>query len=648
MQVSGNPHESKTLEEECRTIIQHSLLETQGDAWHRLDGSLKEVNGLMKGLLLSQTVEDVHAIVGLVDTEGVLHVSHAGRGEAYLIRGNSASQITEYSRGKPVSAFIHISSGPLEPGDMVVLATQRLLRTFTPAQLVQAASREDQLLDEIKVKLDAEKEVAALATIHVGQGRGRAAMRDREEDDEEEERRLPSRRSSSLPPRRGEKRLPAMLTGLTDTLATAGKKLGPLVAAAGKWSKAKASSLSAKAGKAKSEGSVMDRAKEGISTFFADLKHPQRKRRAHLLLLASAVTAFLVVWLVVHLSTSSQRSKTRTELTQMMKEINTAITTAENRRLAGDTDQANSILDRADERAKQVMDNESGLFRVEALDLLDRIRAKKEEINNIVRITPRVAVNMTTKTADVSVQGLIGIADGEFIVYDREQWYHVLLNGVDDPRRLADQDLIIDGANFPRFKAQVFLMTNNSFVELVGDQPTSMKTEDPAGWVTGKDLETYLRYVYILTADNKIQKYERLGAQYSAPVQYNVSGDLTGAVDMAIDNSVYVLKEGGGVVKLLRGEAQPFSLLHAPADALKTATKVFKAPESNFYFLDPVKHRVIISSDGGNTGESNYSKQYVLEGDTIGKLQDLYVDPEESRLYVADEKRVYAIDLLAR
>jgi len=29
----------------------------------------------------------------------------------------------------------------------------------------------------------------------------------------------------------------------------------------------------------------------------------------------------------------------------------------------------------------------------------------------------------------------------------------------------------------------------------------------------------------------------------------------------------------------------------------------------------------------------------------VGELKDLYIDPDETKLYVLDEKRIYAIDL---
>lgn len=630
--------DGKSFAQECSTIMQHSLLGSEGEPWSRLDGALKELNGLLKGFLVSGTLEDIHAVVLLVDRSGLLHISAAGRGEGYLIRGGVASQITEYSKGKPVSAFIHISSGQLEPGDTVVAATHRLLRSLTPAQLAALSHRGEKFLDEVVDTLESEKETAALATLHFTSKDERGAAMLPESDAAPARPRavLPSRRSGQ---RRGGNAATAFFQGMGDRLLSLAKSAGEKGFTVGKRG----------ASKVLTQSSRIQSLREKGKGFMADLKDPQRKRRAHLLLFAGAVAALIVLYLVVSLATTSQRSKTRAELSELVTQINDEIKTADNRRLAGDMDSANSILQRAEERAKQVMDNESGYFRVEALDLLDRIRSKREEINNITRVPARVLVSMSSKNADVSAQGIIGLGEGEFLVYDRQNGYRVLLNRLDEPKRLVEDDLILQGTNFPRYKSQVFMTTGNSVIELSSNQLIPMKTEDPAGWMTGKDIETYLRYLYVLAPEKKqIFKYERLSNRYSAPVQYNVNGDLTGALDMAIDTSVYVLKEGGVILKLLRGETQPFTIRHAPEDALKNATKLFKSPDSNFYFLDPVRSRVIVATAGGATGESTYVKQYILEGEQIGTLQDLSVDPEESHLYVLDEKRVYVVDLATK
>ena len=647
---AAESREGKTLKEECATIMQHSLLGTEGEPWNRLDGTLKELNGLLKGFLVSGTLDDVHAVVALVDRDGQLHVAAAGRAEAYLVRGGSASQITEYTKGKPVSAFIHISSGSLEPGDVVIFSTQRLLRSLTPAQLSQHAHHGEHFLDEVIDALESEREIAALATMSVPSDR--LAARVETADHSREESRggrvaLPARRS-----RRSSNPALAILGDLRARFLPLAQLVGKTGVAIGKRGAVKMMGTSS-----------LDPLRETAMSFLADLKDPKRKRRAHLFLLAGAGGAFLIVWFTVSLMTSSQRSKTRAELSELVTQITDELRTVDNRRLAGDIDGANRILEGAEEQAKQVISNTSGEFRTEARDLLDQIRGKREEINNILQVPARVLVNMSTKNADIVAQGLIGLSDGEFLVYDRESGYRVLLNQLDEPKQLVEDDLILQGTNFPRYKSQVFMTTGNSVIELSANQIIPMKTEDPAGWMTGKDIEAYLRYLYVLAPEkNQIFKYERLSNRYAAPVQYNVNGDLAGAIDMAIDTSVYVLKEGGVILKLLRGEAQPFVISHAPEGApastantsggaypvLKGVTKIFKVPDGNFYFLDPAKGRVIVATDSSSTGESSYLKQYVLGSEQIGTLQDLYVDPEESRLYVLDEKRVYVVDLTAK
>jgi len=620
LQVHASSQEAKTLEKECETVIKNSLLETEGDAGERLDGTLKEFNGLLKGFLVAKTIDDVHAIIAILGRDETLHVSHAGRAEGYIIRGGQASQITEYTKGKPTPGFVHIASGSLEPRDTVVFSTQRLLRHVTPAQLAKHAQRGDQFIDELEIELEAEKERAAFGVLRVEAKRGKTAERSLP---------LPLPKRSNRRRGGGEKR----------------KALKGVLAAT-----SSAVSVFSRAGSSLASSRWTQQVRSVPGMLLADLKHPKRKKRAHLFIVAGAVAIFLVIWAAANLSTSTQRSQTWGELKELVAQIDGEIRTAENRYLTGDVDAANAILERAQGRAMQVMDNESGMFRMEALDLLDRIRLKGEEINNIVRLSPRVVVNIAAKNPNVAAQGVLGIGDGELIVYDRQDLYRILLNSIDEPDRLSDEELIVDASNFERMQTLLFQMTDNSIVEIISGQPTSMKTEDEAGWIMGNALQTYLRFLYVLSPENnQIYKYERLSNRYAAPAEYNVNGDLEGAIDIAIDGNIYVLKEEGKIVRLFRGEVRSFVIRHLPENALTNVSKIFKVEEDgNFYILDPVGSRVIVATDGGPTGESAYVRQYMLEGDQVGELKDLHVDSEELLLTVIDEKRVYAIDLAAR
>jgi len=630
LHIHGSPQEAKTITKECETIIKHSLLETDGDASERLDGTLKEINGLLKGFLIAKTIDDVHAIIAILSSDDVLHVSHAGRAEGYIVRSGQASQITEYSRGKSVPAFVHIASGGLESKDVVVFSTQRLLRTVTPAQLAKIAHRGDQLLDELTVDLEADKEQSSLAVIRV-EGRKDTATKKRSK-------RLPLPRTRGSPSlrrgygrqgRRGRKfaALPK-LSGVAEVVINLALKVGDTVSSWG----------------------AIDFIRDLPSRILTDMKNPKKKNKANLLIIAAVVVVFLIIWAVMNLATTSQNSQSRAELEQIIEQVNSDIKNAENRYLAGDTDAANAILVRAQENAMQVMNHESGRYRMEALDLLDQIRLKNEDINNITRLSPRVVVNLSAKNKNISATGLIGLKDGELIAYDRQDLYRIVLNSVDAPDRLTEDELINDGSFFERMQTMLFQLTDNSIFEIISGQATSMKTEDPAGWIGGVAVQTYLRFLYVLSPENnQIYKYERLSNRYGVPAEYNVNGELEGAIDMAIDGNLYVLKEGGEIVKLFRGEARPFVIRHLPEEGLSNVTKILKAPEDgNFYLLDPVGARVIVATDGGSTGESSYVRQYILEGEQIDDLQDIYVDPEQLHLYILDSKRVYVVDLVAR
>lgn len=633
LQVEGEGSAAETLKHEASEVLTNAVLHGEGDGYTRLEGALKELNGLFKGLLLSGAVSDIHSLVGLLDTDGVLHLSHAGRAEAYLIRDGSAAQITEYSRGKPAPAFIHISTGKLEGRDHVILSTQRLLRTITPAQLAQTVSRGGDILKDIVSDLTGEKEMACLISLAIHPESQASLLK--------EESKGKRTAKTMVGNDRRRKRNSGALSGAFSTAMSSLPALGKLPSMP--------SFL--KSGKFSDRASEHREKLRGfIARFLSDLRDPKRKRRAHLLLLAGAAGAFLILWMTVQLTLVSQKNQSRGELAKLMEQIDADLKTAENRQLTGDMENANAVLIRAEESARKVMENESGLFRGEALNLLDRIRQKSEEINHIVRIPPRVVANLTAKNPDVTAQGLLGLSDGEFLVYDRQNVYRVLLNSVEDPDKLGDEELVLDATNFPRFQSQVFLTTGNSILEIINGQPTTMKTEDPAGWASGPDIETYLRYLYLLAPEkNQIYKYERLANRYGPPAEYNVNGDLKGALDMTLDGDVYILKDGGTVVKLLRGESKPFTIRNLPADALQGTTRIFKpSANSSIYFLQPEEHRIVVAANDGDLGESSYLRQYILELDQLGTIQDIFVDADETRLYVVDEKRLYSIDLEAQ
>lgn len=620
----GREKEVHHLVQEWYGIIERALLPSDRGAYERLEEALKELNGLLKGTLISEHIREVHAVIALFDRGNTLHVAQAGRAEAYLTRGGSTVQITEGGDTSGHAQFLHIASGELQGGDAVILSTERLLRSMTPVQITQAQRRRGETLDSIRDVLDGEKEVAALALLTLKESGRQPSL-------------VPPSASPALRRREAAGSILAKITRASRTgfLQRTKARLPP-------W---RGGAVLAQA--QHTLATARKNARTAIVRFTEDLQHPTRKRQAHLLLLAAAIVVFIGIWAGFQLTVNSMRHQTRLDLQKLVEKIEGDLKMVENRHLMGDSEAANAILARAEQEARNVMQHESGLFRTDALELLDRIRAKREAINNIVRLTPTVAANLSARNPDVSARGLIGIERGRFLAYDRQNLYSIIVNAVDEPKLLDGENLILDSAPFERFKTQVFLTKENRLIELIDGQPTAMKTDDPGGWLTGPDIETFLRFLYILSPqNNQILKYERLSNRYSAPSEYNVNGNLEGAIDMTIDSDVYVLHQGGKVTKLLRGEEKPFVVRNIPEGALKGAVKILKPSEKgNLYFLDPEDKRIIVTRSDDTSGESLYIRQFVLEGEQVGILQDFYVDSEETQLFVLDEKRLYSISL---
>lgn len=617
MRIDGREKECDHLVHEWIHTVERTLVHSDEPVYERLEGALKELNGLLKAVQISDHIHEVNAILAIHSKNGVLHVSQAGRAEGYLSRGTSTSQVTERAAGRSHPQFLYISNGDLKGGDVVLLSTERVLRCMTLAQLTQAARNKSDLLETVRDSLESEKESAVLAIL-LPEGAVEKSVEKRSSIGEAIRRKVP-------------------------TIGGKRKKAARR--------RRKGSSISFDWINTNSLQKHFDVAtkflRKNLKKLQSDLQHPKRKRRAHLLLLAGTIVIFVGIWSGFQISTMGKRSQNRVDLKELVEKINTDIRTSENRQLMGDLESANSILNRAEEEARGVMQNDTGLYRADALDLLDRIREKRESINNIVRLTPTTVANLSGKNPSISARGLIGIERGRMIVYDRQNLYSIIVNAVDDPQRLDGENLILNGANFDRYGTTIFMTKENRLIELIEGQPTAMKTDDPAGWLTGTDIETYIRFLYVLSPqNNQILKYERLSNRYSTPSEYNVNGNLEGALDMTIDSDVYILKPEGEIVKLFRGEERNFVIRNLPIDALKSATKIFKPSDrGSFYFLDPEGGRVIVTRTDDDLGESLYLKQYVLEGEQLGTLQDLYVDEEETQLLILDEKRLYSVNL---
>jgi len=612
LQINSDAPEMYTLKEDLVGVVdQHLVSNEKSDT--AFDQALKAANEILDSYTQRDAALNIQAFIGYLDEQNVFSASHIGQAEAYIIRDNQANQITEYTRGANLN-FVHIASGELQQHDIIICSTERLLRVTTPAQLSNMGNNAEEIITTITTLLEQENEAAALGVFVVKDGIKPVINM--------------QQASKKARP------LPSMPKTTGNKVAIAGNVLSTL--------KDKVSTIKLP----KNIGAKMPNINTGwFTSLLSDLHNPDRKRRAHLLLIASIIGLFIVLWFITFLYSSLVVSKGKTELKALVEEANNKITIAETRNLANDREGANAILEGAEQDARAILENERNLYRSEALNLLESIDSMREQINNVFRVPANKIANLAADNPDVNAQGMIGIEDGEFTVFDKQDVYNVNFNVVGAGDRVSRDDLITSGAYFERFNTKVFHTADDSIIEIIEGIPTNMKTDDASGWKTGIDLATYNRFLYVLNPQsNQIYKYERLNDRYGAPSEYNVNGGLENAVDMTIDGSVYTLHDDETITKLLRGEKQELDLSGIPSGILKGATKIVKIVDGNMYILNPETRAVVVITDN-ETGKAIYQKQYILEGDLLGELVDIYVTPTESRVYLLDGKGIYVIDL---
>ena len=187
-----------------------------------------------------------------------------------------------------------------------------------------------------------------------------------------------------------------------------------------------------------------------------------------------------------------------------------------------------------------------------------------------------------------------------------------------------------------------FMTQTGRIIEYFDGQFAFMGTGDET-WKSGVDMAAYGRNLYILNpTDNQIYKYSRARSRYSSATEYNLDANLAGAISMAIDGNIYVLKEDGSIIKIFKGEQQSFEIEDLATD-ISSATKIFTLPEhKNMYLLDLENRRVLILEKEVGPG-ARYLGQIYFED--LDDVQDFYVDKKEDKLYLLTKKAIYQVEI---
>jgi hypothetical protein len=175
---------------------------------------------------------------------------------------------------------------------------------------------------------------------------------------------------------------------------------------------------------------------------------------------------------------------------------------------------------------------------------------------------------------------------------------------------------------------------------------------DSEMWLKPAAIGSYFGNLYVLDPLlSRVLRYTPHDNIYTVPptdyIPPQLSMDLTGAVDMAIDGGVYILFADGQVKKFLRGEPQPFTMQGMPSP-MRSPTTIFvsgpKEPDGvgYVYVADAGNERILQFDKAGV-----YLRQFKMpSGDEHMKtLRGLYVDEERQRLFFLSGRTLWMASL---
>ncbi|MCL5411810.1 MAG: hypothetical protein M1150_03725 [Patescibacteria group bacterium] len=341
--------------------------------------------------------------------------------------------------------------------------------------------------------------------------------------------------------------------------------------------------------------------------------------------------------------------------------------------------QQRSLADKKEKLASLLDLAQSKYEEAKSLQSLNPLRAKtlltdaKASLDQALKLEEKNQQALKLKT---SLEGILGESAKTYRISDPTLFYDLttLKTGAKaEGLRLADSSLVVldksrsalYSLSFTSREAKVLIesksnLSQPSFLSLYRDNlylfsPIAglirygLKTEmiKPVvnlapTWQKIVALANYHDNLYLLDVNqNAIWKYVPVEDGYSDGKNFlseKEKVDLSKAVSLTVDGSVWVLTSEGNVLKFTRGVREDFRIVGLEG-IFSNPTKIFTEETlTNLYLLDQKNKRIVVVSK-----EGEYLAQYVSE--KFSDALDVVADEASKKLFVLTQTKIYNVDL---
>ncbi len=629
LEIRNNLADAETIGEVIFDTMRKAFFaDLEGEPYHRFEDALKHVNKALNEFKVerkSQYLGELHVLIAAIVGNN-LYLSQCGEAEAYLIRRRFSTTVSEgLFDPESKDLFTNIASGTLETDDFVLLSSTQLLRYVPKAELGKMASAHNLVasLAELKDYL-AHEILGRVGFIGIGvypavpQFSGKEKERvvaHLQKEERYQEGQIDQRKLVNVVVTDFGKQLLNIANNFQKRLQTLRK--------------------------AQSSKEIMDGARIGSrSTSGKFLIGNWSKDKVFGVLIIVILFLTISVW---WLRGKAEEQQKMDNYSAILNQVQTAISSAETSG-SFDKEKATQLLNDAEKNAFDVLN--SGYNRSKATELLTLIKDERNKLDGVTPIQPKILADLSLKRTTVNALGLLFQA-GKLFAYEYNALYPLLLDKVQDPVPLGENETVIGGTAFDDKDSLIFFTKEGRMLEYLNDHVTALTSTDSA-FHKGFAVQAYGNKVYVLDpASNKIWKYARRRDNFDAAVAYNVDGDVSKGISFAIDGNVFVLNSDGSISWFYSGTTQKFSVKKAPMKALTVPTKIYTELDMpELYVLEPSAHRIVVfykDDKGANDRSLVYSMQYVFDG--LDDVRDFYVDKGNKKIYLLDHSKVYQFSM---
>ena len=248
--------------------------------------------------------------------------------------------------------------------------------------------------------------------------------------------------------------------------------------------------------------------------------------------------------------------------------------------------------------------------------LTNQIQAKQQTLRHVVSVDPETVydlagleVGFTAPSFALSSGSLMMFNGSSSSVFSVDPTKKTAATLVDAPSLESPLTYFVGGQPSP-----ALIMQHNGSLQQIDVTTKSLATVPVAYDNADRDLRdaaVYINRLYTLDAKNSaIIRHDKTGAGYAAGSSWlsGTSTTLADAVSLAVDGSVYVLRQSGVIEKFTAGKKDAVTF-DQPDPIMQAATSIFAAADITTLFIADGSNRRIV--EYGKDGK--FLRQYVSD-----------------------------------